>query len=88
MRVVAARLLLLAHLGTRTHTHTSPLCESFVPPRVLCGSDWSSDVTSQRIKALTDYLEEEQRKENARPKGGATGIKGIVPQAMRPSWDE
>ncbi|GFR52569.1 hypothetical protein Agub_g15161 [Astrephomene gubernaculifera] len=55
----------------------------------LC-NDWSMDVTAHRLKVVADYLEAEQRKENARPRAVPTGgvnMKGM-PQAARPTWED
>ncbi len=49
-------------------------------------SDWSMDVTLPRLKVVCDYLEKEQKKENAKPRPAAA-VKGM-PQAMRPTWEE
>mgnify|MGYP001807036802 CR=1 FL=1 len=53
-------------------------------------SDWSMDVTAQRLKTLSEWLETEQRKENAKPRGAGVGTSGakILPQAAKPTWEE
>ncbi|GIL59873.1 hypothetical protein Vafri_14687 [Volvox africanus] len=55
-------------------------------------SDWSMDVTAQRLKMVADYLESEQRKENSRPRVGPGGTGGsaikAVPQAAKPTWED
>ncbi|EFJ42302.1 hypothetical protein VOLCADRAFT_107349 [Volvox carteri f. nagariensis] len=55
-------------------------------------SDWSMEVTAQRLKVVADYLESEQRKENSRPRGAPSGMGGsaikAVPQAAKPTWED
>ncbi|KXZ48752.1 hypothetical protein GPECTOR_25g336 [Gonium pectorale] len=53
-------------------------------------SDWNMDVTAQRLKMVADYLEGEQRKENAKPRAAGASGAGLngVPQAMRPTWED
>ncbi|KAG2444445.1 hypothetical protein HXX76_001198 [Chlamydomonas incerta] len=53
-------------------------------------SDWSNDVTGQRLKTLSEWLETEQRKENSKPRGAGTGTGGvkILLQAAKPTWED
>ncbi|KAG2447187.1 hypothetical protein HYH02_007930 [Chlamydomonas schloesseri] len=54
-------------------------------------SDWSNDVTAQRLKTLAEWLETEQRKENAKPRGApgvGTSSAKILPQAAKPTWED